>query len=145
MGLEDRREAVEFAQERRWRGRRPAWPQKLADLPEDPGDQAVVFRELVDHRGQFRRGGAQRGEDLVVLTGVMSVHRGTEAEAVAWQIRREIGAGRPVRHLTAQRREQLPQCLVSCGQLLAQRARGNAVVPGHTDIVSANPCCMVMH
>jgi hypothetical protein len=38
VGLEDRREAVEFAQECRWRGRRGRRPvriQQLADLPED--------------------------------------------------------------------------------------------------------------
>ena len=101
MGLEDRREAVEFAQECRWRGRRPARLQELADLPEDRGYQLMVFDQLVDHRGQFGRGGAQRWEGLAVLAGVMGVHRAAEAEAVAGQVPWETGAGGAVGDLLA--------------------------------------------
>ncbi len=93
MGLEDRREAVEFPQERRWRDGRPVRRKEPADLPEDRGHQVVIFDELVDHRGEFRRGGAKRGEGLVVLAGVMGVNRAAEAEAVRGQVRWETGAG----------------------------------------------------
>jgi len=84
--LEDRDEPVEFSHERVWTERGPARGQQLADLPEDPGDQCVVFQEVVDHRGNLGCSGAQRGQELAVLTGVMGVDRGAEAEAVAEQI-----------------------------------------------------------
>jgi len=84
MRFEDRREPVELSHERIWTGPGPALSQQLADLAEDSSDQGVVFCEAVDHRGKLGRGGAQCGQDLTVLTGVMGLDRGAEAEGLDW-------------------------------------------------------------
>ena len=67
-------------------------PAGYGDLLEDPGDQAVVLDEVVDHRGERGRGGAQCWQELGVLARVMGVERGAEAEAVAEQILRYGGS-----------------------------------------------------
>src|ERR1700722_18082411 len=94
--LEDRDEPVEFAYEIIGAGRGPARGEQRADPPEDSGDEGMVFYEIVDDRGELRGGGAQGRQELAVLTGVMGVDRGAEAEAVAEQVLADDGgrAGR---------------------------------------------------
>ena len=89
------------------RERLAALRQEIADGAARPG----LPGDLPGHGLSFC--GAQRWEGRGVLAGVVGVHRGTEAEAVAVQILRKIGAGPTIRHLMAQRREPLPQCPVS--------------------------------
>ena len=61
--------------------------EQFPDLPEEAGDQGVVLDEVVDRRAELGRGGAECGQELAVLAGVMGMDRGAEAEAVAEQIR----------------------------------------------------------
>jgi hypothetical protein len=85
----------------------------------------MVLDELVNHRGELGHGGAQRWQELTVLTSVMGVDRGAEAEAVAEQILadgvRGMAAGL-FGDLLAERNKPLPQSLVNVNQLLAERS-----------------------
>ena len=125
MGAEDRGEPVELSRERAWPGRGRVRSQQIADLPENCGDQCMVLDELVNHRGELGHGGAQRWQELTVLTSVMGVDRGAEAEAVAEQILadgvRGMAAGL-FGDLLAERNKPLPQSLVNVNQLLAERS-----------------------
>ena len=84
----------------------------------------MVLHEVVDHRGESGLGGTQHGQQLVVLTRVVSVNRGTEAEAVRAEILAQgprHGIPAAVRDRLPQRGKAFPHRLVNLGELLAQR------------------------
>lgn len=81
----------------------------------------MILDELVDHRGEFRRAGAQRRQEFAVLTCVMSVNRRAKAKAMAEQVGSLVVGEATVGGRVAQRRESLSQGLVDLDQLFAQR------------------------
>ena len=121
--------------------RRARWPSSTArvavldevlDTREDARHEVMVLDELVEHRAEVGSLDAQRGEESVVLAGVVGLQGPAEAETVL-----EDAGGRGLRvdrrrprsdETVTDQAHPCPQVVVHGGQLGGQRRRAVVVV-----------------